>query len=197
VILAGGQSRRLGTDKALLRLQGQTLLASTIERLRPLCQEIIVVTNSPRAHTHPSARLVGDLFPGMGSLGGIYSGLQAALTTYSVAVACDMPFLNAGLVGYMATLAASYDVVMPRVGDSLEPLHAIYSKVCLPYMKELLERNDLKIIDFLPHVRVRYVAEDELAAWDPQQRSFLNINTPQDLEKAQAILGQADTAPHP
>ncbi len=188
VILAGGQSRRLGTDKALLRFQGQTLLAASVARLRPLCQEVIVVTNTPQAHAHPAARLVGDLFPGKGALGGIYSGLMAAHTTHSLVIACDMPFLNAGLITYMATLATAFDVVIPRLQENLEPLHAIYGRACLPYMKALLDCNDLKIIDLFPQVRVRYVEEAELSAWDPEHRSFLNINTPQDLERVRLLL---------
>ncbi len=189
VILAGGQSRRLGTDKALLHFQGRTLLAATVERLRPLCQEVIVVTNAPQAHAHPAARLVGDLFPGKGALGGIYSGMATARTAHSLVVACDMPFLNTGLIVHMASLAASYDVVIPRFQGNLEPLHAIYGHVCLPYMKNLLDQNNLKIIDLFPQVRVRYLEETELSRWDPQHLSFLNINTPQDLEKARQ-LGQ-------
>ena len=188
VILAGGKSRRLGTDKALLRFQGKTLLAATVERLRPLCQEVIVVTNSPQAHAHPAARLVGDLFPGKGSLGGIYSGIVAATTKHCLAVACDMPFLSTGLVAYMAGLVAPFDVVIPRRGGNLEPLHAIYSQACAPYMRGLLDSGNLKIIDFFPQVRVRYVEEDEVAAWDPQYLSFFNVNPPQDLEKAVSLL---------
>ena len=191
VILAGGKSRRLGTDKALLRFQGKTLLAATVERLRPLCQEVIVVTNSPQAHAHPAARLVGDLFPGKGSLGGIYSGLVAAHTQHCLAVACDMPFLNTSLVAYMASLAGPFDVVIPRRQGNLEPLHAIYSQACSPHMKGLLDDGNLKIIDFFPQVRVRYVEEDEVAARDPEFLSFFNVNTPQDLEKAQRLLPQA------
>lgn len=188
VVLAGGQSRRLGTDKALLEFGGQTLLARTVETLAPLCREVIVVTNSPQAHAHPAARLVGDLLPGMGSLGGIYSGLMAATTQYSLVVGCDMPFLNPEVITYLASLAPGYDVIMPCRQKLLEPLHSIYSKPCLPFIKNLLDKRQLRIFDFLPHVRVRYVAESELAPWDPGHRSFLNINTPQDLAEVRALF---------
>ncbi len=188
VVLAGGQSRRLGRDKALLEFGGQTLLARSVETLAPLCREVIVVTNSPQAHAHPAARLVGDLLPGMGSLGGIYSGLVAAGTHYSLVVGCDMPFLNPAVISYLASQAPGFDVIMPRRDQLLEPLHSIYSKPCLPFIKDLLDRRHLRIYDFLPHVRVRYVDEKELAPWDPDHRSFRNINTPQDLAEAQALF---------
>jgi molybdopterin-guanine dinucleotide biosynthesis protein A len=188
VVLAGGQSRRLGTDKASLLFDGKTLLARTVETLAPLCREVIVVTNSPQAHAHPAARLVGDLLPGMGSLGGIYSGLMAANTAHSLVVGCDMPFLNPKVIIYLASLAPGFDVIMPRRQKLLEPLHSIYSKPCLPFIKDLLDRRHLRIFDFLPHVRVRYVEESELAPWDPDHRSFLNINTPQDLAQVQALF---------
>jgi molybdopterin-guanine dinucleotide biosynthesis protein A len=183
-ILAGGLSRRLGRDKALVRFGGRTLLDATVATLLPLCQELVIVSNSPLAHAHPAARLVGDLFPGKGSLGGIYSGLSVVTCDRCLVVACDMPFLNAGLLAYMATLAADADVVIPRHGDHVEPMHAIYAKACLPHMKALLDANNLKIIDFFPHVRVRYVEGEEISRRDPSLRSFMNINTPGDLERA-------------
>lgn len=187
-VLAGGQSRRLGRDKALVQFGGRTLLDATVRTLMPLCEEVVIVSNSPKAHAHPAARLVGDLFPGKGSLGGIYSGLSAVGCECCLVVACDMPFLNAGLLAYMASLASEADVVIPRFRHNLEPLHAIYSKGCLPHMKALLDQNNLKIIDFFPQVRVRYVEGEEIARWDPSFRSFMNINTPGDLEKARAYV---------
>jgi molybdenum cofactor guanylyltransferase len=186
VVLAGGQSRRLGRDKALLELGGQTLLARTVETLAPLCREVIVVTNSPQAHAHPAARLVGDLLPGTGSLGGIYSGLMAAATHYSMVVACDMPFLDPKLIAYLASVAPGYDVVMPRRQKLLEPLHSLYGKPCLPFIGDSLHRRELRVTDFLSHVRVRYVDESELAPLDLDRRWFFNINTPQDLAAVRA-----------
>ena len=117
VILAGGQSRRMGRDKAFIDLGGVPLVARVIERVEPLCTEIILVTNEAAAYEQFGCRIVADVYPGKGSLGGIFSGLQAAREQYALAVACDMPFLNRGLLSYLISLAPSFDVVIPRAED--------------------------------------------------------------------------------
>ena len=218
IILAGGKSQRLGTDKALLKLGGQTLIENVIEKVSQLSQEVIVVANVPpfplQSWGEPgeggeglSARLVGDVHPGKGALGGIYSGLLAASHFHSLVVACDMPFLNLHLLRYMALLAPGYDVVLPRLAartfsshralgqgavtakeGHLHPLHAIYSKRCLGPIKELLEKGDLRIIAFFSQVRVRYVEQEEIDPFDPHHLSLFNINTPADVERAQAMI---------
>lgn len=192
IVLAGGESSRLGRDKAFLEVKGQFLIESIIERLRQLSQEVIIVANETDRYEEFEATLVSDVYPGKGALGGIYSGVMRASNSYSLVVACDMPFLNPSLLRYMQTLAVSYDVVIPRIGHLREALHAIYAKDCLPFMEEQLQQGDLRIIHFFPHVRVRYVEQEELEVFDPQHLSFFNINTQGDLERAMEIWSQED-----
>lgn len=192
IVLAGGESSRLGRDKAFLEVKGQFLIESIIERLRQLSQEVIIVANETDRYEEFEATLVSDVYPGKGALGGIYSGVMRASNSYSLVVACDMPFLNLSLLRYMQTLAVSYDVVIPRIGHLREALHAIYAKDCLPFMEEQLQQGDLRIIHFFPHVRVRYVEQEELEVFDPQHLSFFNINTQGDLERAMEIWSQED-----
>jgi len=192
IVLAGGESSRLGRDKAFLEVKGQFLIESIIERLRQLSQEVIIVANETDRYEEFEATLVSDVYPGKGALGGIYSGVMRASNSYSLVVACDMPFLNLSLLRYMQTLAASYDVVIPRIGHLREALHAIYAKDCLPFMEEQLQQGDLRIIHFFPHVRVRYVEQEEIEVFDPQHLSFFNINTQGDLERAMEIWSQED-----
>lgn len=191
VVLAGGKSLRLGQDKTSLLLGGQTLLERVLRGVALLSEELIVVVAHPQDELHLPAdlavRKVSDLYPGKGSLGGIYSGLAVASAFHSLVVACDMPFLNVKLLRRMKTLASGYDVVIPRLGGQLEPLHAIYSKNCLEPIRGLLEQGDLRIIHFFPAVRVRYLEEDEIAAFDSGYLSFFNINTLADLEKARLL----------
>jgi molybdopterin-guanine dinucleotide biosynthesis protein A len=187
IVLAGGQSSRLGTDKSFINVNGQSLIEHVVAKLTRLSDDVIIVTNSPDEYDHLETRLVGDIYPGKGALGGIYSGLRAAANAYSLVVACDMPFLDLNLLRYMIILAREHDVVIPRIGGLTEPLHAIYSKNCLEPIDRLLARGGLKIIDFFSEVRVRYVKEDEVDIFDPQHLSFFNVNTPNDLEEMKKL----------
>jgi molybdopterin-guanine dinucleotide biosynthesis protein A len=187
IVLAGGQSSRLGTDKSFVNVNGQSLIEHIVAKLTRLSDDVIIVTNSPDEYDCLGARLVGDIYPGKGALGGIYSGLRAAANAYSLVVACDMPFLDLNLLRYMIILAREHDVVIPRIGGFPEPLHAIYSKNCLEPIDRILARGGLKIIDFFSEVRVRYVEESEVDIFDPQHISFFNVNTPNDLEEMKKL----------
>ncbi|HSR31761.1 MAG TPA: molybdenum cofactor guanylyltransferase [Anaerolineae bacterium] len=192
VILAGGQSERLGRDKSLLEVAGEPLLARAVRLLAVLSDDLIVVTNDPTRYTRLDlvARLVSDERPGFGSLMGMYSGLKAANHQRALVVACDMPFINLPLLRYMLSLAEGHDVVVPRVDGLLEPLHAIYDKSCLPYIREVLDGGQRKIIAFFDRVCVRYVEEQEIGEFDPLRLSFLNVNTPEDWMRTQELLAQ-------
>ena len=190
IVLAGGEGKRLGTDKAFLSIGDQVLIEGIVEKMARIGDEVIIVTNSPQRYSHLGARLVGDVYPGKGALGGIYSGLRAAHSDRSLVVACDMPFLDLRLLRYMILLSPGQDVVIPRVGGLTEPLHAIYSKGCLQPIERLLVGGGRRIIDFFPEVRVRYIEEQEIKLFDPQCLSFFNINTPGDLEKARNLVGK-------
>jgi len=190
IVLAGGEGKRLGTDKAFLSIGDRVLIEGIVEKMARIGDEVIIVTNSPQRYSHLGARLVGDVYPGKGALGGIYSGLRAARSDHSLVVACDMPFLDLRLLRYMILLSPGQDVVIPRVGGLTEPLHAIYSKGCLQPIERLLVGGGRRIIDFFPEVRVRYIEEQEIKLFDPQCLSFFNINTPGDLEKARNLVGK-------
>jgi molybdopterin-guanine dinucleotide biosynthesis protein A len=187
IVLAGGQSSRLGTDKSFVNVNGQSLIEQIVAKLVRLSDDVIIVTNSPEKYDSLEARLVGDIYPGKGALGGIYSGLRAAANAYSLVAACDMPFLDLNLLRYMILLAHGHDVVIPRIGELPEPLHAIYSENCLEPIDRLFARGGLKIIDFFSEVRVRYVEEGEVDIFDPQHLSFFNVNTPGDLEEMKKL----------
>ena len=194
MILAGGQSLRLGTDKSLLQLNGQSLLARTVHKLTALSDDVVVVTNKPESYEHLAleTRFVPDEEPGAGALMGVYSGLKAVVHDSAFAVACDMPFLSIPLLRYMLPKSGSYDVVVPRLGEFLEPLHAIYDKRCLPSMERLLARGRKQIIAFYDEVEVHYIEEEEIARFDPLRLSFLNVNVPADWQRAQELLARQE-----
>src|SRR5215475_579971 len=155
VILAGGQSRRMGgSPKALIRFDERPLVQHIAERVATVLPDCLVVTNSPELYGFLGLPMVGDVFPEGGSLGGIYSGLAAASSDAALCVACDMPFLSAPLVAYLAGRAAEADVVIPDAGGELQTLHAVYGKACLPTMERRIRAGQLKVIGFFDEVRV-------------------------------------------
>lgn len=192
IILAGGQSRRMGTNKALLRLtpDGPTLIEGVVDALRPF-GPLVLVTNTPEVYAWLGLAMVPDALPGTGALGGLYSGLDAASALYNFVVACDMPALQPALLQHMADQPRDYDVLIPRwqvphdPRPQLETLHALYSRACLPALRAHLDAGDRRLISFLPDVRVRYLDEPALRAVDPDLRSFRNLNTPDELAQVQ------------
>jgi molybdopterin-guanine dinucleotide biosynthesis protein A len=196
IILAGGRSSRLGREKLAEVIAGKSLIQRAISSLSSLSQEIFIVISQKQArsslslYTYPGAKTVVDLYPGKGSLIGIYTGLVHSSNFLNLVVACDMPFLNLNLLRYMVDISPGFDVVIPKMGDQMEPLHAVYSKNCAGPMKKLIEQGDLKITGFFDSVKVRYVEKEELDRFDPERLSFFNINTEADLKKARIMTAQ-------
>ncbi|MEO7912703.1 MAG: molybdenum cofactor guanylyltransferase [Roseiflexaceae bacterium] len=196
IVLAGGLSRRLGQDKRCLRLWGAaapTLLEHVVGIVARLCADVIVVLNDPADWAHLPARLVPDVYADGGALGGIYAGLLAANHEFALAIACDMPFLNAELLGAMLTHPRNYDVLVPRTLQpgtarnalGVEPLHAIYAKSCHAPIQATLASGRRQITAFFPAVCVAYVEPDEIRRYDPAGRSFLNLNTPEQIAEVE------------
>jgi molybdopterin-guanine dinucleotide biosynthesis protein A len=187
IVLSGGESRRMGRDKAFLKLDGISLIEHVLRALRGVFSRIIIVTNDPASYVSYGAVVVTDAFDKQGPLTGIYSGLLHSRDDYNFVVACDMPFLNPDLITYMAGLAEGHDIVAPMVAGYLEPLHAFYHRRLLPVIEERLRRDERKIRDIYSDARVRYVLEPEIARFDPGQRSFKNLNTPEEYKEATCL----------
>lgn len=193
IILAGGKSIRFGHDKISEKIDGKSLLDQVISHVEPICKDIIIVTANERAFAHlagrKNIRIVNDIIPGMGSLGGIYTGLVESKTHYNLVVAADMPFLNEALLRYMTNVAEGYDLTLPRVKNWYEPLHAVYSKKCIDPAKAIFAEGKRVIVELFKYVKVKYVEAEEIDRFDPQHLSFFNINTQQDMERALQITG--------
>jgi molybdopterin-guanine dinucleotide biosynthesis protein A len=188
IVLAGGKSLRFGRDKALEEIGGRSLIERVIERLSLLGGDIIVVTSSSDQLPDLGVKHVVDSYPGKGNLVGIYSGLREAASSHSLVVGCDMPFLNVALLRHLIALSPGFDVVIPRVEKGVEPLHAVYSKDCLAPIEATLGEGKRRIVDFFPAVRVRYIETTEIERIDPQQLSFFNVNSENDMEQARVLL---------
>ncbi len=189
ILLAGGKSRRMGRNKALLPWHGVPLIQHIVERLREVSHDILLVTNTPREYAFLNLPMVPDVVPHGGSLVGLYSGLEAIRHPWGLVMACDVPFVNTELLDYMLSLRDGFQAVVPMVGGMHEPLHALYHKSCLPAMRRHIDAGDKRIISFYPEIRIRLVEEDEIDRFDPKRLSFLNANTPEDWERILSLDG--------
>ena len=183
IILAGGKNLRMGKNKAFLEVNGERIIDRTSNLFRELFDEVLLVTNSLPDYLDLNLRMVADLYAGKGALGGVYTGLFHASHSHAFVAACDMPFLNKDLIRHLIDLSPGYDIVIPKTQDGLQPLHAIYSQKCLPFMEELIQQDNLKIIDFFHRVKKREVPTEEILPLDPNLTSFLNVNTPEELAR--------------
>ena len=193
IILAGGKSLRLGYDKVLERVGNTSLLEQVISRIDSFSKDIIIVTAKKRTFAsladHPKIKVISDILPGQGSLGGIYTGLKKSDSFYNLVVAADMPFLNESLLRYIIEVSNGYDFVLPKVNDLYEPLHAVYSRNCISPIETILKQGKKVIIELFNYVKVRYIGAEEIDRFDPQRLSYFNINTKEDMELARRIAG--------
>ena len=183
VILAGGESIRMGKNKAFIQINGHRIIDRTVSLFREIFDDVLLVTNVPLDYIELKVKIVTDLVPGKGSLGGIYTGLFFSSSPKAFFVGCDMPFLDRKVIQYFLSLAQTADIVVQRTKDHWQPLHAIYSRTLLKPIERLLEQGELKIIKAYQGMRVREIAEEELKPFDPDLHTLSNINTPEELKK--------------
>jgi len=182
-ILLGGKSSRYGSNKALVEIDGVRLVDRVAGVMQSIFQRVVLLTNTPEEYAYLQMPMVEDLVKGFGPMGGIYTGLVTLSDEAGFFVACDMPFLSESLIRHMVDLRDDFDAVVPRMDWMLEPLHALYSKKCLPVIHEAIGRHQHQILKCFAEMRVRYVDEEELRLWNPDLRSFFNINKPEDVPR--------------
>jgi molybdenum cofactor guanylyltransferase len=182
VILVGGKSRRMGRDKAFLSWEGATLFEKVLGIFRENFATVLLAGGDDERYGKYGERIFPDLYPGS-ALGGLYTGLYHATSTYIFVVSCDMPYPSAALLRYLCSLKGDYDCVVPETAQALEPLFAVYAKSALPAMLEMLDHGNFRIYDLYPKLRTRYVGVAELAPFAEGGRSFVNVNTPEDFAR--------------
>jgi len=192
-IQAGGQSSRMGEDKALKTFLGRPLVQRVIERLSPIADEIIVTTNRPSDYAFLDLRLIPDLKPGRGALGGLYTAIASAVHPIVAVVACDMPFASAKIIEAASRLLVEEeaDVVIPKGDEGYEPLHAVYRRdTCLPAIESAIEADQWKVVAWFPQVKVRVLTPDEIKSFDSDGLAFWNLNTPEEFAKAESLASR-------
>lgn len=190
VIQAGGKSSRMGQNKALLPFQGEPLIMRVYRRLASLANEVLITVNQTTGFEFLGLPLITDVYLGKGTLGGLFTGLQAARGSLIAVVGSDMPFVNPALLHAELDLLnrTEADAVIPLSDTGLEPLHAVYRReTCLPAIYKSLMADQLRLVSWLPDVKVQEMPLDEVKVYDPELHAFFNLNTPDDFKQAEAM----------
>ena len=196
VILAGGQSRRMGENKALMELGDDSLIGHVIRCMQNVTDERLLITNSPTEYGHLGVPMHGDILPGTGALGGLYTGLTHASHDAVLCAACDSPFLNPKLLTYLVSVLGEYDAVIPETFAhhedttqiTLQTLCAVYSKRCLPIIESMLRESELRVHALQERAHIKRISPEIWQEFDPDGMSFFNINTPQDFETGEKLI---------
>ncbi len=193
VIQAGGQSTRMGEDKALKKFLGRPLIQRVIERFAPIADELLVTTNRPHDYAFLGLRLAPDLVPGRGALGGLYTALASARGDMVAVLACDMPFASPSLIQGATRLLIEEeaDVVIAKTAEGYEPFHAVYRRAtCAPAILSAIEADKWKVVAWFPSVRVRELSPDDVQRFDPSGLAFSNVNSPEEFAEAERIANE-------
>ena len=193
-IQAGGRSSRMGKDKALVQLGGKRLIEYVLDRTLGLSDDLFITTNHPTPLVDLQIRLIPDETPGQGALFGLRTALRASRHDQVLIVGCDMPFLKSELIEYILSQVGKADVIVPRLGKKYEPMLALYrSQTCLPAIDNAIHEDQHRMISFFPSVDVQALEQDMIEALDPELLSFFNVNTPEDLVRAQRLLARSQS----
>lgn len=187
VILAGGKSRRMGSDKAFMEVGQAGMIQLVAAELQKVFKEILIAGGSEETGRRLGLTVVADLIPGGGPLSGIHAALKTSSHNKCLVVPCDMPFLKAEMAALMVSFAEGYDVTVPTDGTYFQPLFAVYDKNCINAIEHALQAGRYKVVDFYPQVSVNYVNENYLRELADTGRAFFNVNTPSDLLQARAM----------
>jgi molybdopterin-guanine dinucleotide biosynthesis protein A len=190
IILAGGQSTRLGTDKASLIINKKTLLQHVLDAIAPIVSNVVIVRGHGQVIPHLSTpvKVVEDFIPGGGPIAGLFTGLKNIQVNQAYVVGCDMPFLETILLESLLPFSDGYDAIVPIVDGKKQSLHAIYSRSCLDTITNLLRKGQPGLHDLFSQVKVRYLNESKLGDSARWQRSCFNINTQLDLDSAKRSI---------
>ena len=193
IVLAGGASRRFGCRKAAVELDGRPLIETVCQKVRTVCADLVVVSSEPFNGLDSDIRTVSDIRPGCGPLGGIHTGLHYTTSSHALVVACDMPFLSEPLLQYMVEQSSrGYDVVVPRIGEFIEPLHAVYARELLGRAEKLIDAGERRVFALFDGAAVHEVDSATVRRFDPEQMSFFNLNTQTDLARARRFIQAAE-----
>lgn len=193
VIQAGGESRRMGQNKALLPFMGQSLIERVISRIKVISEEILITSNEPNLFDFLHIPVFADLVPDRGALGGLFTAFSITHTPLVAVVACDMPFVNPQLLEAQikSLVDQNKDCMVPRHQNGTEPFHAVYRReVCCAAVKASLDLEHKRVDSWFPVVHMGFFEAEEITRYDPSGNAFFNINSPEDYQQAILLANQ-------
>ncbi len=191
VILAGGRSSRMRFNKAFALISGRPVISIIVDKFNPLFDETIIISNEPELYEHLGVTIRPDIYPQLGPVAGIHSGLYHASNNKVFVLGCDVPFMNMELVKFMLSKLGDYDSVVPEIDSFLQPLAAVYSRKCLPVLADCLENNKCKLIRIFEDLNTVVIKRDEIEQFGIVEEIFLNVNDIEALKLATRIAGEA------
>lgn len=195
VILAGGENRRMPVPKALIKVRGEKIIDRSVRILKRIFQDVSIVTDRPCDYVYLDVPLLGDIYNVRGPMTGILTALIASYSRWVFVMACDMPFADERLIRHVASRRAGFEAVLPVPGNMPQPLFACYSKSLIPAMERAVLGDRKALNGFLNTKRVQYVRDGEIREIDPGARSFINLNTPEDVESHVRHFAESNVAP--
>ncbi len=193
IIQAGGKSSRMGSNKALLPLRGRPLITHVIDRFSRNSDDLIIISPKNAELETFGYPVYEDITPGIGPLMGLYTGLYYSKHNTVAVVACDMPFASSALILEETRLLEDmkFDVVIPVINGKSEPLHAVYSRTtCLRAIENGLLQGMKRLIEWHSELKVYEMGDGEIKRYDPLGLAFFNINTPEELKRAEEIINE-------
>ncbi|MDQ0218569.1 molybdenum cofactor guanylyltransferase [Peribacillus cavernae] len=191
LLLAGGKSSRMGTNKAMLPMSEGINIQNIASELKKAVGKVLLVTNAPPDYAFLGMPTVQDEFKELGPLAGLHAGLSASKTEVVFVSACDMPFIKAAVMKEMLENLEDFEALVPEINGQLQPLFAVYRRSCLPLLASCLENRKLRMIHFLEQVNVKVMKETDFQVYTKQNKLFpylfFNMNTPLDYENAKII----------
>ena len=187
IILAGGKSSRLGRDKAWEDVGGQRIIDRVIGALQSSCDEVLIIGDRPERENELSLpkciQYRSDELKGRGSIGGLYTGLKASDTLWSLVVACDMPFISRELIRFMLSIISKNrcDAIVPVINGRYQPTHALYNSTCIPFIEKNISSGNFRMDSYFDEIYLEEISEDVINSIKGAELSFFNVNTEDDL----------------
>ncbi len=182
-ILAGGKSRRMGFNKAFIRINGETIIERSLKLFKDVFDDVFIVANDILLYEGLDARVYSDVFKEAGSLGGVYTALFHASSDWAFVAACDMPYLDSKTIRkVLDSPRKGYEAVIPFINGRYHPMHALYSKKCLKPIESMIKEGNLRATDLFERIKARKLSEADFGDL-PVAASIENINTRKDLVK--------------